>query len=412
MPELKDFRLGNILEIRSAKAINPAKDKIVRNGKYRFITRTAQNNGVTDYIDFDEQYLSPANTISFGVDTVSFFYQDKPYYTGIKVKVLYPRGFELTENIALYLLVGLRKAVTGFGWGTIYKSMNLDNKLLCLPVRTENGIPIIDTDCKYHKDGYIPDFEYMERYIAELEQERIAELEQYLIATGLNDYTLTDEDKAVLSLFEPSRGNEDRDNAVVGTVPKQDYREFRLIDLFDKKTIRGCPKSEENLTENKNGYYMYGQNICRQYDFKILLDEKYLQKVEELHPILAYTSSVGEIGMITESFYRSGNNGAFQGLFPKHRLYSRYELQYILAILKKYFNNFGYATSMANIKDLRFYLPITQDKDSDCKYHKDGYIPDFAFMERYIKAMEKVVIADVVKYKDGVIAQTKALVNK
>ena len=56
-------------------------------------------------------------------------------------------------------------------------------------------------------------------------------------------------------------------------------------------------------------------------------------------------------------------------------------------------------------------LPITQEKDPDCKYHKDGYIPDFEYMERYIKAMEKVVIADVVKYKDEVIAQTKALVN-
>ena len=34
---------------------------------------------------------------------------------------------------------------------------------------------------------------------------------------------------------------------------------------------------------------------------------------------------------------------------------------------------------------------------------KSDGTPDFEYMERYIRAMEKVVIADVVKYKDKVI---------
>lgn len=33
-------------------------------------------------------------------------------------------------------------------------------------------------------------------------------------------------------------------------------------------------------------------------------------------------------------------------------------------------------------------------------------------MERYIRAIEKVVIADVVKYKDEVIAKTKEIISK
>lgn len=40
----------------------------------------------------------------------------------------------------------------------------------------------------------------MQDRIAELEQDRIAELDAYLKATGLNDYELTEEDKEVLSL--------------------------------------------------------------------------------------------------------------------------------------------------------------------------------------------------------------------
>ena len=40
----------------------------------------------------------------------------------------------------------------------------------------------------------------MQERIAELEQERIAELDAYLAASGLDDYELTDEDKEILSL--------------------------------------------------------------------------------------------------------------------------------------------------------------------------------------------------------------------
>ena len=60
---------------------------------------------------------------------------------------------------------------------------------------------------------------------------------------------------------------------------------------------------------------------------------------------------------------------------------------------------------MANIMDLTFNLPIlTNDKnepiiDKECKYHPDGYVPNFDYMEKYIKVIEKIVIADVVKYK-------------
>ena len=66
---------------------------------------------------------------------------------------------------------------------------------------------------------------------------------------------------------------------------------------------------------------------------------------------------------------------------------------------------------------LNVMLPIQVDinnnpkTDPTHKYHKDGYIPDFEFMERYIKAMQKVVIVDVVKYKDEVIEKTKSIVG-
>ena len=134
------------------------------------------------------------------------------------------------------------------------------------------------------------------------------------------------------------------------------WREFKIGELFEKKTIKGVPKQAENLTLNPNGYHMFGQNIKYQHPQKILLDEKYLCRIEK--PILAYTSSVGEIGIIEESFYRSGDNGAFQGLFPKFEAYNKLHILFILTILQKQFDNFGYATSMSDVINLKLSLPI------------------------------------------------------
>ena len=158
-----------------------------------------------------------------------------------------------------------------------------------------------------------------------------------------------------------------------------------LKDLFEKKTIRGVPKKEENLNPNEQGFYMYGQNILRQYDYKILCNEKYLQRVDENYPILAYASSVGEVGLIKESFYRSGNNGAFQGLFPKKK-YSFRVMLYIVASLKLHFKQFNYDTSMADVINLKISLPI-----------KDGEI-DYEFMEKFIAELEAEQIAELEAY--------------
>lgn len=80
---------------------------------------------------------------------------------------------------------------------------------------------------------------------------------------------------------------------------------------------------------------------------------------------------------------------------------NEYAMRYILTVLQRHFANFGYATSMANIMSLKIFLPITQTGE-----------PDFDYMERYIRAMEKVVIADVVKYKNKVIETTKKVVGE
>ncbi|MFI3210266.1 MAG: hypothetical protein R3Y64_04365 [Peptostreptococcaceae bacterium] len=160
--------------------------------------------------------------------------------------------------------------------------------------------------------------------------------------------------------------------------------------MFEKSTIKGVPKSEENLTKVNDGYYVYGQNIQRQYSNPVLMDKKYLQKIKTNEPILAYTSSVGEIGMISESFYRTGNNGAFQGLFSKMTSNSLSIMKFILTSTKLHFKDLGYGTSMSNIMNMVIKLPL-----------KNGEI-DFEFIENFMVELEKQKIDRLKSYLESV----------
>lgn len=165
-----------------------------------------------------------------------------------------------------------------------------------------------------------------------------------------------------------------------------DWHEYKISDLFDKKTIKGIPKSIENMTPNKEGFNVFGQNIKYQYPFKTLNDSKYLQEVVKGKPIFAYTSSVGEVGIINESFYRTGDNGAFQGLFPKYKVNNLKIARYILAVLKKYFKIFDYGTSMADVINLKIILP-TQNSEIA-----------FDYIEEFIATLEAERLATLEAY--------------
>ena len=56
----------------------------------------------------------------------------------------------------------------------------------------------------------------MENFIADLETERIKKLEDYLIANGFDNYTLTAKEKQILKDFK-----------------NQKFREFNVIDIFE-----------------------------------------------------------------------------------------------------------------------------------------------------------------------------------
>ena len=83
------FEIGELFDfLPSKKRFDANKVKILENGNYPYIVRTALNNGTKGYLNENEEYLNSGNTFSFGQDTATIFYQKEPYFTGDKIKIV------------------------------------------------------------------------------------------------------------------------------------------------------------------------------------------------------------------------------------------------------------------------------------------------------------------------------------
>lgn len=112
------------------------------------------------------------------------FYQEKPYFTGDKIKILKSKDERFNKRNALFFIAEMTKAFSSFSWGSSSFSIDtIANQVFFLPITKTGDI----------------DFAFMESFIRELEESRIRELEEsrirelaaYLAASGLTDYALT-----------------------------------------------------------------------------------------------------------------------------------------------------------------------------------------------------------------------------
>lgn len=128
------------------------------------------NNGIRGYINEDEQFLNAAMTFSFGQDTATIFWHEKPYFTGDKIKVLQPK-FKCDSKTALYIISALNKTFSIFSWGQ--QSFSIDvikEQSILVPIslrnKTQSVLDLIDSD-------------YMHKYIYATEKVAIKNAVQY-----------------------------------------------------------------------------------------------------------------------------------------------------------------------------------------------------------------------------------------
>lgn len=116
-----------------------------------------------------------------GENTGTCFYQPYDFAVLQDAYAIQPRNgsFELSENIGLYLVACLNRSTRlGRDWSNKAGWSYVQNDTIRLPVCIDdNGQPLIDKESRFHKSGYIPNWEYMDNYVRMMKQDYLQSLE-------------------------------------------------------------------------------------------------------------------------------------------------------------------------------------------------------------------------------------------
>ena len=150
----KLFKVQDVFDVKSSKKRFDANKVEILNYGFPYIVRMSTNNGIKGYINQDEQLLNQGNTIAFGQDTATMFYQENPYFTGDKIKILECRYDNFNKINSMFLISVMRKSFSTFSWGAnSFSEKVINNQEIKLPT----------------KDGKI-DFEFMELLISAVQK--------------------------------------------------------------------------------------------------------------------------------------------------------------------------------------------------------------------------------------------------
>lgn len=323
------------------------------NGLGEYLVNSGLDNcGVKGRTDRQAK-IFPANTI-----TIDFwgnaFYRDFEYKMATHNHV-----FSLSGDIIKNRRVGIFLANQFFYMRKVfsYNYMGTWNKIKDMSI----FLPI--------KDNKI-DFDFMEDFVAELEA--------YLEATGLKEYKLTKKEECLL------RGG--------NSAPRIQWQEFVFREIFDN-IKQGRRLKKEDQISGKIPFVMSGttNNGVANY---------------VSNPVASFPKNSITIDIFGNTFYRNYDFGAGDDTGVYWSSQDRYSLKMMLflttsmkqAVANKF--SYGHKLRSSQSLDFKMWLPV-----------KNGQ-PDYEYMESYISAIQKLIIADVVRYADDKIAATKQIVNQ
>lgn len=354
--EWGEFKVSDLFDIQNTNSFNT--DVLVSGNEYDYVTRTSLNQGVLQETGFvNLENINSAGTWSLGLLQMDFFYRQKPWYAGQFVRKIIPK-IELTEKSILFFTALLNK---------------LKKRLLSVLVRDVDNIFLTSAISLPIKNNDI-DFSFIDKFIAELEAERLAELEAYLSITGLKDYELTEEEQNALEDYD-----------------KIEWTEYNLEKLFGKSTRGKRLKSEDRLP----GHLPFVTAGEAEEGVSAFIG----------NDVTVFSENTTTIDMFGSAKYRNYKYGGDDHVAIVHtENVPKYAAIFITSAIHKasHCGKFDYSKN--------FYA-----KDADELYISlpsvNGSI-DFKIMEIISSAIHKLVIKDVVLHADKKIEATKEIINK
>ena len=334
-------------------------------GNRPLVTAGYENTGVAEFIGNEEQEIFPEDTITIDM-FANTFYRNYSYSADDNILVLFDKE-SIPSKAKIFIVSQINKAIQSkFSYGKQYRMGSFEQTKIQLPT----------------KNGKI-DFDFMESFIEELEAERIEELEAYLLATGLKDYTLTEKEKMTLEQFES--GN-------------FEWGEFRIGELFEINPTKYYRlKNEEIISENGKVPLISNSSTANG-----VMGFSNLEPNNKGNSITCSDTTVGADTMYYQEKDFIGYSH-IQHLVPKFEPFNKLVASVIISVCrvstsKKY--DYGNKFNRDAMNNTKIQLPTQNNK------------PDYKFMESFISAIQKIVIKDVVLYADRKINATKEVVQK
>lgn len=380
MVQYKKFCLNELFTFETGDVDLQQKDI---NGKgCFFINSGLSNTGIKGKTDRKAKVFPP-NTI-----TVDFwgnaFYRDFEYKLATHNHVFSLSGDVIrNREVGLYLVSQMAYFRKLFSFNEMATIKKLKKLSIELPIDS-NG----DFDWVY-MESFIKDIE--QRYIEELEQKAVILPNQYLAASGLDEYELSDEDEQVL-VYQPM------------------FKDFCIGDLFErlKAPYVGEGRNRDNISKVRTDEFSLPLINCKDGNNGIMYYGRYkdfthyqgvLSVIYNGPPTEGQTYYQPEIGVLSDAYLiRLKNKEAITELVG---LYLVSAINKSIHDLKnKKYSRGNKATWNNKVENDVIKLPVTSNGE-----------PDWNYMESYIKAIEKLAIKSLVDKQEQFVAKTKDLVD-
>lgn len=371
----KEFTLNDVFALRPVRKRFGRPER--HGGEHPYVGCSVVNNGITGHISEDESYLMPSGSLTLSQYGTKVFYHPTPYFLGSHVQVITPHGHVFDECAGLYIATVVEKVSSVVACERFINARTIKSLKITLPVV---GHP--DPQHEFTADDI--DYRYMREYMSGIGQGCIDE-----IATCLSSFATvdgSDDMRGVTNVQSDTAQDE---------CGRQEFGAFRVGDVFEKVEAR-----------------------CRKPDFDKSLDTSTVPDDEFCVPLV--NAKLGNNGVM---FYGRRSDWDTQGMcidviqngakstgtvyaqpYPVGVLWDAYLIRpvfgvdsvecllYLAACLEKVTKNrFSYDKKAIwdRVRECDIVLPVTRDGGVDTVY-----------MKRFIDAIQKTVVSNVVKYGD------------
>ncbi|WQV00848.1 restriction endonuclease subunit S [Helicobacter pylori] len=386
-----EFKLGDLFEKIIIKSLPYQTSQLPKEKtpthELPALTAGILNQGLNNFVPKENATILK-NVISIsanGANTGATFYQSHEFCV---LQDAYAIEFigdkKLNSKEYLFFVCAISKVIynnSKYEWTNKASWNKVKNELISLPLKpTANTQTLKDID-----------FDFMEKFIAELEQCRLAELEAYLKAAGLENTTLSSDEENALNVFN-GKNSGGGGNTPCGLT----WQNFRLGDLFEIYTGRDIiigqtQQGDIPLVSHQHENNGITKTIKEMHD-RTIFNHKQTIALADRGVFLATTQNKDfHIGTRVKALvFKNGEQD------KKIRLF------FTTCINKNQIMFLDYSSNATNkLPNLTIQLPTTQDGGMD-----------FNFMHALINALTKQTIQGVVQYCGAKIQATKEVINQ